>query len=982
MKSTLNKVWASMLIILAGVSVLTNANTIEASYALAQGCYAIKAPQTSRYMHPGGGDYRFDAIDVTAASHFYFKPTRLGMYMLRDKTGNFLTTRGPLDIARNAAASEWAQWSVEPAGNGHFRLFSTKFWKDLRYNKGDGGTYLFDLFNLGNRNSENVFELIEQEDCTPFPEAELNAVINPEIPSTGDVNAPVVGFADVHTHLNSNEFMGGKFLHGRPFHPYGIQNALDDGSGIHGPNGGLDIIGNLQDGGNLAARHTTAGWPNFPYWPNHHTQSHQQAYYKWIERVHLAGLKLIVTHMVQNEVLCEVQSVVNPVSWINPNACDDSSSIDLQLRRVYEMQDYIDAQAGGIGKGFFRIVTSAAEARSVIASGKLAVVLGVEVSSVLDCDEGSGCTEAWIDYKLQYLHSRGIRSLFPIHKFDNDLGGPHMQGADEIINIGNMLQTGHLYNIEACPANEPSGRKLPSSFPLLGNVPFIKDIINLLGASPNYDQNIAQHCNRKHLTAMGKYLINRMIDKEMIIEVDHMSAGAFADTMEIVESRGYSGVISGHSNPKLNGALSPLQQRLLNVGGVMFPYNGPSNYNISNINTIHAAVATTPYLAGVGIGTDTNGLAPQAGRSSTADTNPVTYPFISYDGRVIFDRQKTGNRSFDLNNEGLAHYGLLADLVEDMRLNASPETMNAFFNSAEAYLQMWERATPTTNSQYVQIRDKRSGQCLDVPGVDNGVANYAKVQLETCTHNHFDQHWLVDWDTGLIRNRMNHDLCLTHADGNSVNGLRTSIYACSVNHRWILDGDVIRDAVNPSMVLDGFGNTKGATVGMWEFHGGMNQRWAITEVAAASSGYRNLAKEGTATQSDTSHGGSASRAIDGNISGHWGDGSITHTSISAHPSWTLDLGSIKKIENIAIWNRIDCCDERLQDFHVFVSDLPFTGVNISDSQEQLNVREFFLPGPAERLKYVINVGVGRYVRIQLASANEALSLAEVQVFGQ
>ncbi|MEX2962981.1 ricin-type beta-trefoil lectin domain protein [Microbulbifer sp. TYP-18] len=982
MKFTFIKVWASIPILMAGISSHLEANTVEASYALAQGCYAIKAPQTGRYMHPGGGDYRFDAIDVTAASHFYFKPTRLGMYMLRDRTGNFLTTRGPLDIARNTAASEWAQWSVEPAGNGHFRLFSTKFWKDLRYNKGDGGTYLFDLFNLGNRNSENVFELVEQNDCAPFPEAQLNAEVNPAVPATGDVNQPVVGFADVHTHLNSNEFMGGKFLHGRPFHPYGIQNALDDGSGIHGPYGGLDIIGNLQDGGNLDARHATGGWPNFPYWPNYHTQSHQQAYYKWIERVHRAGLKLMVTNMVQNEVLCEVQRVVNPVSWVNANACGDSPSIDLQLRRVYEMQDYIDAQAGGVGKGFFRIVTSAAEARSVIASGKLAVVLGVEVSSVLDCDEGSGCSEARIDQKLQYLYSRGIRSLFPIHKFDNDFGGPHMQGADEIINIGNKLQTGHLYHIEACPPQEPSGRKLPNGFPLLGNVPFIRDIINLLGANPNYDQSIDQHCNRKHLTAMGKYLIHRMIDKEMIIEVDHMSAGAFADTMDIVESRGYSGVISSHSNPKLNGALSPLQRRLLNAGGVMFPYNGPSNYNIHNIDIIRNALASTPYLIGVGIGTDTNGLAPQAGPSATSGTNPITYPFRSYDGRVLFDQQTTGNRSFNLNTEGLAHYGLLADLVEDMRINASPQTMEAFFNSAEAYLQMWERATPTSNRQYVQIRDKRSGQCLDVPGVDNGVTNLAKVQLETCTRNHFDQHWLVDWSTGLIRNRMNDDLCLTHADGTSVNGLRAAIYACSIDHRWTLDGDVIRDASNPNMVLDGYGNTKGATVGMWAFHGGMNQRWAITEVAAANSGYRNLAPEGTATQSDTSYGGYASRAIDGNLSGRWGDGSVTHTSASANSSWTLDLGSIRKIENIAIWNRTDCCTERLQDFHVFVSDLPFTGSNIEDARAQSNVREFFLPRPAERLKYVINVGMGRYVRIQLTSSDQALSLAEVQVFGQ
>ena len=58
-----------------------------------------------------------------------------------------------------------------------------------------------------------------------------------------------------------------------------------------------------------------------------------------------------------------------------------------QAEDMYALQDYIDAQFGGPGKGFLRIVKSPTEARKVINDGKLAMVLGVEVSEVLDCGQ-------------------------------------------------------------------------------------------------------------------------------------------------------------------------------------------------------------------------------------------------------------------------------------------------------------------------------------------------------------------------------------------------------------------------------------------------------------------------------------------------------------------------------------------------------------------------------------------------------------------
>ena len=82
----------------------------------------------------------------------------------------------------------------------------------------------------------------------------------------------------------------------------------------------------------------------------------------------------------------------------------------------------------------------------------------------------------------------------------------------------------------------------------------------------------------------------------------------------------------------------------------------------------------------------------------------------------------------------------------------------------------------------------------------------------------------------------------------------------------------------------------------------------------------NVATAGTASQSSTSSGGVASRGIDGNTSGHWPDGSVTHTANQTAPWWEVDLGATYDIDEIWIWNRTDCCSERLDGYTLQVLD--------------------------------------------------------------
>ena len=69
----------------------------------------------------------------------------------------------------------------------------------------------------------------------------------------------------------------------------------------------------------------------------------------------------------------------------------------------------------------------------------------------------------------------------------------------------------------------------------------------------------------------------------------------------------------------------------------------------------------------------------------------MSYPFRSFDGQLV-DRQRSGQRVYDINVDGVAHYGLFPDWVEDLRLLAGQEVVDDLGRGAEAYLQMWERA--------------------------------------------------------------------------------------------------------------------------------------------------------------------------------------------------------------------------------------------------------------------------------------------------
>ncbi|GAA4115624.1 hypothetical protein GCM10022393_15850 [Aquimarina addita] len=132
----------------------------------------------------------------------------------------------------------------------------------------------------------------------------------------------------------------------------------------------------------------------------------------------------------------------------------------------------------------------------------------------------------------------------------------------------------------------------------------------------------------------------------------------------------------------------------------------------------------------------------------------------------------------------------------------------------------------------------------------------------------------------------------------------------------------------------------------------------------------NLALNGAASQSSTGYQGIASRAIDGDTNGAYFDGSVTHTNTENNAWWQVELDAQENIGEIIIYNRVDCCEERLSDFTVIVTD--------SSNNETYRQAVTTIPDPS----LTIDAGgaLGKIVRIQSNLSDSPLSLAEVEVY--
>ena len=176
-----------------------------------------------------------------------------------------------------------------------------------------------------------------------------------------------------------------------------------------------------------------------------------------------------------------------------------------------------------------------------------------------------------------------------------------------------------------------------------------------------------------------------MIEKKMIVDPDHLSVLARDQVMSQLEAAHYSGVISSHS-----WSTADSFPRIYRLGGLVTPYAGASETFVKAWQQLRP-MRDPKYYWGLGWGADMNGFGAQGGPRLGA-SNPVRYPFKSFDGKMTIDRERTGQRVFDINTDGVAQYGLFPDWVQDLRMIAGDQIVKDLSRGPEAYLQMWERA--------------------------------------------------------------------------------------------------------------------------------------------------------------------------------------------------------------------------------------------------------------------------------------------------
>jgi microsomal dipeptidase-like Zn-dependent dipeptidase len=697
---------------------------------MAGGCYAIGSVGGGYVVRAGDG---FAATEPSpeGAEPFYLQATDLGSYLLFGSAEDFVAAsegavgegvdatvgsqpgqvvggaaleqtdalaEGVKDSPANAASgrgsavvaapepSELADWTIDSAGDTGFSIELPA--TDQALAVGEDGT-----LELRPSGEGGVFEFRLTGGCATFPEIEVGI----DGPLLGGVTGfqEVRGFVDAHLHMMAFEFLGGRVRCGRPWHRYGVTRALVD-CPDHEPGGHGALLESVLSGGDPVTGHDTDGWPTFEGWPRHDSLTHEQIYYKWLERAWRGGLRMFTNLLVDNNQLCKLYP-------FKRNSCNEMDGVRLQAERIRELERYIDAQNGGPGEGWFRIVTDPFEARRVINSGKLAVVLGIEVSVPLDCGiilDVPRCESADIDQRLDEVYDLGVRQMELVNKFDNAFSGVAGDTGTTgvVVNQGNKLETGNYWRMDTC--DEPDGHEhhahdkqqlnfhdesgAPDEFSgrdaLAGGVLATS---GTSGAVPLYPQG--PHCNVLGLSPLGEEMIRGMVERGMIFDPDHMSARAQARALDLVESLGHSGIVSSHGWS--NETIYP---RVYELGGFVTPYAGDSEGFVHEWQH-HREWADDRYYFGFGFGADTNGFGAQGGPRGADVSNPVTYPFEGFGGTTV-RAQQSGTRTYDVNADGVAHYGLYPDWIEDLRMLAGDDIVEDMQRGPEAYLQMWERA--------------------------------------------------------------------------------------------------------------------------------------------------------------------------------------------------------------------------------------------------------------------------------------------------
>lgn len=503
----------------------------------------------------------------------------------------------------------------------------------------------------------------------------ISLIASPNIRAETSVPA-TPGFADLHNHMMAEYAYGGAWFHGK--HEGDEAHAMSPCSGnawfLGRPvdHASVRIPGLAEFVGMIPGTHgdtglhlqKRGGYPNYDGWPAWDTIAHQQVWEGFLKKAHQDGLSLIIISAVNFKPLCDLMP-----PHLRKYDCDDHSAVERQIDAIHRFARNHSS--------WTEVVTDPAQTRNVIASGKLAIVIGIEISDLFPRGD-------W-KKQLHHLYHRGVRSLQIVHQLDNRFVGTatHVK----IFNFFQMI------------------RNIVSDFKF-----------------KSFDTD-SDGFNKRGLTREGASLVGEMMNLRMIVDLAHVSERGLHDIVPLLESRAvsYPAFVShGHDREMMDDekgehekATPPWVFDLIRRTGGMFGVRtGPERVKTfensvvpndcdGSSKSFAQVVQSLTKTRGVsiGFGTDFNGFIQQL-RPRFGDDKETCGAARTKSARRSQQRVQKNPLGRAYDRTGFGHIGQVADVLAELK-NFGVDT-SALENSTDRFIRVWEKSYDSMNSPVIE----------------------------------------------------------------------------------------------------------------------------------------------------------------------------------------------------------------------------------------------------------------------------------------
>lgn len=519
-----------------------------------------------------------------------------------------------------------------------------------------------------------------------------------------DGKASLRGFVDLHTHWMSHLGFGGHVVHGAPddgvlmpkgqiYRQPGCNDDRDERAngikealgGCRATHHGHDLINNqcgnhirrvvldaMEGAGSKPhSEWNPKGFPQFASWPRYNDTQHQQMWVDWVRRAYDGGLRVIVALAVNSVALAV------GVQGNTPN--DDRFTGNQQIVELTRMVSKHSS--------WMEVALSSRDLRRIVGDDKLAVIIGTELDDLGNfawtrAHGGRAPSERDVVAEVSRLHSMGVRYVFPVHVIDNLFGGTAID-EPEFPRAG-RYHFGAWPNITCARRGDGITKRISSGGDLV-------KLVALGGAggsfpTPNCPNGVG-FVNSRGLQALGRTVLEALMARGVLIDIDHMSQQTVSDTIEYTKR--YP-LVSGHNGlrgrgPDVNENSRTVQQYEVIAsrrGVVGVGWGGLSA--TSWLESVKRVLRAVPGSR-VNLGSDINGLVVQP---SSAGCSDACRHAISG-----FSAMRTGDKTWNYPRDGVAHMGLFPDFLRHVEtLPGGQEVIERLYDGAEGFAQMWEMA--------------------------------------------------------------------------------------------------------------------------------------------------------------------------------------------------------------------------------------------------------------------------------------------------